>query len=432
MIEILNIFYLLLISALIFSFPLNNLFFKKKLLLSKLNFFEICSLNILFILTFFLILSFFEINIRIIFLVFLSLSILNFFYFDWKILIKNLYLLIFFTIFFVVFSTEISTYPYLEWDAAVNWIFKTLNFKNDYSFQNLENVYGYKGYPHIGPYLWAFFWDLSLVDHEYTGRLSFIFIYLIIFFSLVDRLKINNFSKIIILLFLIFISYDRIILNGYQEPLMFSLCVIFMIIIEKINNSKDNFHNYLFLIICANLILWIKNEGVFFLFFLSFFILFKKEIEKKYKYILLTFFIFLFFIKKIIFIHHFGNVIMGWEGYEFLPVADLFSIEIMKRLPYLIFQILMNFIKYPIYIVFFICLLITLFKEKKLINSLDFIFFLLINLLMVTSIYYMVNDPSWMFHAKVALDRLLYQTSGVYLIYILRFFEKNISKKVLD
>ncbi len=79
MIEILNIFYLLLISALIFSFPLNNIYFKKKLLLTNLNFFEICSLNILFILTFFLILSFFEINIRIIFLVFLSLSILNFF-----------------------------------------------------------------------------------------------------------------------------------------------------------------------------------------------------------------------------------------------------------------------------------------------------------------------------------------------------------------
>ena len=47
---------------------------------------------------------------------------------------------------------------------------------------------------------------------------------------------------------------------------------------------------------------------------------------------------------------------------------------------------------------------------------------------MVTSIYYMVNDPSWMFHAKVALDRLLYQTSGVYLIYILDFLKKIFQK----
>jgi len=132
---------------------------------------------------------------------------------------------------------------------------------------------------------------------------------------------------------------------------------------------------------------------------------------------------------KIIFIYHFGNVTMGWEGYKFLPIADLFSLEILQRLPYLIFQILMNFVKYPIYIVFLICLSISLFKEKKMINSLDFILFLLINLSMAISIYYLVNDPSWKFHAKVALDRLLYQTSGVYLIFILTFFEKNLLKK---
>ena len=429
MIEILNIFYLLLICSIIFSFPLNNIYLIKKFALEKFSFFEIYSINILFVLTIFFIFSFFNINSYLIFFSILFLSLVNFFYTDWKFVIKNLYLLIFFILFFIVFSSEISTYPYLEWDAAVNWVFKTLNFKNDYTFQNLENVPGFVGYPHVGPYLWSFFWKISLVDHEYTGRLSFIFIYLVIFFSLVGKLKVNDFLKIIILIFLIAISYNRIILNGYQEPLMFSLCLIFIILVEKINESKNNFHIYLFLIICANLILWIKNEGVCFLIFLSFFILFKKQIIKKDKLILLSFFVSLFIIKKIIFVYHFGNVTVGWPGYRVIPIEDIFSYEIIQRLPFLIFQLFMNFFKYPIYIVFLICLLLNLIQEKRMINSLDFLLFFLINLSMAVSIYYLNDDPGWMSNAKLALDRLLYQTSGVYLIYILRYIEKIIPKK---
>ena len=216
MIEILNIFYLFFVSVIIFSFPLQNTYLKKKLSLTKSNIFEIYSLNILIILTFFLFFSFFKISLDLIFFSILFLALINFFSIEWKPFIKNFYLLIFFSLFYLVFSVEISTYPYLEWDAAVNWIFKTLNFKNNYSFQNLENVPGLLGYPHLGTYLWAFFWEISFIDHEYTGRLSFIFIYLIIFFSIIERLKINYFLKIIILIFLIVISFDRILINGYQ------------------------------------------------------------------------------------------------------------------------------------------------------------------------------------------------------------------------
>ena len=431
MIEILNIFYLLAISSIIFSFPFNNLYLKKKFFLTKLNLFEIYSLNILFILTILFFLSFININTFFLFVIILSISIINFFYFDWRLFKKNFYFLIFFLLFFLVYSTEISTYPYLEWDAAVNWIFKTLNFKNDFSFQNLAEVPGYVGYPHMGSYLWAFFWKLSLFDHEYTGRLSFIFIYLIIFFSLVDKLNVNTIFKIFILIFLISISYDQILMHGYQEPLMFSLCVIFMIILEKIDNKNRNFFNYFFLILCANLILWIKNEGMFFLLFLSFFIISKKEIVPKNKIVLISLFIILILIKRSIFINIFEGVTMGWEGYEFLPFAELFSNQIPQRIPFLIYQLFMNFVKYPIYIIFILCFILTLIKEKKIINSLDFLIFLLINLSMSVSIFYFVNDPSWMHHAKVGLDRMLYQTSGVYLIYILKFFEKNITNKSL-
>ena len=89
MIEILNIFYLLLISVIIFSFPLNNVYLKKKLSLAKLNLFEIYSFNILIILTFFLIFSFFGINLDLIFFSILFLSLINFFYIDWKVFLRT-------------------------------------------------------------------------------------------------------------------------------------------------------------------------------------------------------------------------------------------------------------------------------------------------------------------------------------------------------
>ena len=51
MIEIFNIFFLLGTFFLIFSFPLNNIYLKKKLIKYDLNIFEIYSFNILFLLT---------------------------------------------------------------------------------------------------------------------------------------------------------------------------------------------------------------------------------------------------------------------------------------------------------------------------------------------------------------------------------------------
>ena len=134
MIEILNIFYLLLISGIIFSFPLNNVYLKKKLSLAKLNLFEIYSFNILIILTFFLIFSFFKIRLDLIFFSILFLSLINFFFIDLKFFFKNFYLLIFFGLFYLVYSVEISTYPYLM-GPSCKLDFKTLNFKNNYSFQ---------------------------------------------------------------------------------------------------------------------------------------------------------------------------------------------------------------------------------------------------------------------------------------------------------
>ena len=72
---------------------------------------------------------------------------------------------------------------------------------------------------------------------------------------------------------------------------------------------------------------------------------------------------------------------------------------------------------------------ITLINEKNLKKHSDFILFFLINVAMAISIFYLTTDPNWKHHTKVGLDRMLYQTSGVYLIFIMKFFNNFIFKR---
>ena len=423
MIEILNIFYLFAVIFLIFSFPLNNIFLTKKFSKYNYNIFELYSFNLLIILSFLFILSFFRLNIINIYFFLLSLATINLFFFDWFKFKKISSILILFIIFLLSYSLNIASYPHLEWDASVNWIFKVLNFKNNYSFENLTNVPGVTEYPHIGTYIWALFWKGSFFDNEYTGRIFFLFIYLISFFTIVSNLKIDNIKKIILLIIIITLSFDKILFSGYQEPIMFFLCIIFVILTQKIILNKKFYLNYFFLILCANLILWTKNEGMFLLTFLSFFIILRKEISNNLKFILITTFIVLILIKQNVYLYYFDNSFIGWEGHQFFKINELFTFEILQRLPYLFYQVLITFFKYPIYLIFILSLAVTLAKDKNFKKYSNYIIFFIINVLMAISFFYLTNDPNWKWRAQVGLDRILYQTSGVYLIFIVSFFK---------
>ena len=230
MIEILNIFYLFIVIFLIFSFPLNNIFLTKKFSKYNYNIFELYSFNLLIVLSCLFVLSFFKLNIINIYFFLLSIAIINLFFFDWFKFRKITSILILFIIFLLSYSLNIASYPHLEWDASVNWIFKVLNFKNNYSFENLINVPGVTEYPHIGTYMWALFWEGSFFDNEYTGRIFFLFIYLISFFTLTANLKLDDIKKIILLIIIITLSFDKILFSGYQEPIMFFLCIMYIII----------------------------------------------------------------------------------------------------------------------------------------------------------------------------------------------------------
>jgi len=77
-------------------------------------------------------------------------------------------------------------------------------------------------------------------------------------------------------------------------------------------------------------------------------------------------------------------------------------------------------------------MLITLIKERSIMNNLSYIVFFFLNMAMAMSIFYATTDLNWKFNAKVALDRMLYQTSGVYLFFILKFFKDFLFDRQID
>ena len=73
---------------------------------------------------------------------------------------------------------------------------------------------------------------------------------------------------------------------------------------------------------------------------------------------------------------------------------------------------------------FFLTLLFYL-NKKNLKFFLPFIFFLLLNLILIFFIYYLTDSVNWKIYQAMTVDRLLFQTSGIYLIPILYILKKN-------
>ena len=72
-----------------------------------------------------------------------------------------------FLIFIYIFVASILlTYDLqLGWDAKFFWFLKTINFYQDNSLLNLEKIPA-TDYPHLGSYIWSFFWRFPFDSYE--------------------------------------------------------------------------------------------------------------------------------------------------------------------------------------------------------------------------------------------------------------------------
>ena len=288
MIELTLILFHFFLLFILFLFPitphLNNHY------LGKYNFdiYNIFFFNIVINLNIYLIISIFIKNIQLLFLINIGLAILfllynlkkNILYFklnNWKLL------LLFFLVNISIFIS-VAENPKLNWDGAVVWLPKASTYFQGLGFTDV----GAHTYPHLGGFLWGYFWKNSFSQLEYIGRFFYIFFYVLSIFSLINFLQVYKKLKFPILLMFIFfilsITYDRFLFGGYQDTLLFSLLIIIsnILYLIKVKNYKNLFTYFLYFMgafICC----WIKQEGLIYFLILSFILIFY---EKKTKIII--------------------------------------------------------------------------------------------------------------------------------------------------
>ena len=447
MIELVAIILQFFIFLIIFSFPFNPKNLNKILKNSEnsFNYIDCQAVNIIILAGILLVLSFFNINLKNIFYVLLLLSLVMLIKRNKEYLLlfnrENFFKFIFFSTITMAIFISTSYVPRLEWDGF-HWIQKAILFFNNTEIQNLKHV-GMPEYPHLGAYIWAFFWKNSLLQHEYLGRLFYIYFYIISLFTIFNSIKLESKKIIYILTFsLIIITYDRYLFGGYQEYLIFSTLLVASRFISTIKFKNNIEHNKIILILFfMSILMWFKDEGIFYFLIFGSLLIIMQKCEIKFKLLYLFGIIFLIFAQ-----HYLQKNVIGIYGFstEFLSqkvINQILDIKIIIYKTALITKhMLIAFLKYPLWIIIILSLI---FLKSFKVDYLRYLFYaLILNFLFLYAIY--INDPSpitkvstdgtellYEFVLSVTLDRVIFQTSGFYILLFLSILNSTtlISKK---
>ena len=436
MIEILSIFSQFIIFLLIFSFPFNKMAFSNVLKINKssINFLDVHALNLIFFIYISLFFSLLNIELGFFFLFYLIFSVIFLIYN----LIKNLNPSNFQNKIFLIFSIiTLSIFFYLsqnlrlEWDGQF-WLEKALFFFNGNKIEDLKNLQMFNYYPHLGGYLWGFFWKNSLVQLEYFGRFFYVYFYVFSIFYIFNIIEFKNvYLKILLIIFFILLTFEPYLFGGYQEYLLFSTLIISSRFICFLEFKKPNSNLVILIILTLFLLCWFKDEGVvYYLMFSSILIILTKSpFHQKIIFFILMFAL---LIAQIII----ENNLIGIYDFPHknsIPgiIHDILNLKILAtKLTKIFFHIGISFAKHPIWL--FIILSIIFLKiisntNSKLNNY--FLFCFVLNFIFIVGIFFTFKQFDFML--RVSLDRLLFQTSGFYmclLIYSIQKLNFNIKK----
>jgi len=161
---------------------------------------------------------------------------------------------------------------------------------------------------------------------------------------------------------------------------------------------------------------WFKDEGIVYFFIFSSLLILILNLSSRSKLIFLSLIIFLILIqyflqKYIIGIYDFPQKISLTN-----IISDITNLQILIiKLSKIIFHIFVSIAKYPLWIVVFIPIIIKIFFAQKFIFiERYFLICLFFNLTFLIGIFFTFKNFDFML--RVSLDRLMFQTSGFYLI----------------
>ncbi|MDB9746606.1 hypothetical protein OAB07_00860 [Candidatus Pelagibacter sp.] len=395
----------------------------------EFNIFDYCTVNILFFSNTLLLLAILKINISTIILIVCSLFILNtllFYKFIKKKIFQpdNLIFLIFFGLILFILSVNIANNLTLGWDAQTIWFPRAINFYNELNFTEVSQYARMPEYPFFGSLSWAFFWKLFYFDKEYYGRIFYLLIFLVSIFNFSDLLKTSMIKKIFFSLILILLTYDYWHFRGFQEILIFSFLLIISKYLYYIICENKIELKYLFIILIAsNLIIWTKNEGVVFSFFIYLLLTIFSKFSFKIKFINFIFFISIVFIR--FFIFETNNLTVGLQNtFDFKNIFSIFFENLtIFNLKTILINLILTIFKFPIIFVSLLISLMIIFSkiDFKKILFVYFYFLLNIGFIFVT---YLSTTFDINFMVVTGLNRVFFESSALYLLFGL-FYLKN-------
>lgn len=420
MIEIIKIISIFPIFFLFLIFPFNT--YNK----NKLNY-DLHSLNLMINLNLLLFFSFLPIGIPFIQGTFLLIFTILIIY---KILNKNHFNLFYspqaflmFFLSFILISLSVANTLEFGWDAKYFNYIKTLFFYEGLNLQEIKNFSDYSWHPHLGSYIWAFFWKLPLISSEYFGRLFYVFIFC---FSLVTAIfsdKKKYYYKIIMFLASLILLFSYKIFSGLHEVLIFSLLIIsskFLYELKKNNNTR----NIIIIILIANALIWIKSEGLVYAITIITILLINNKIDLRKKIIVAVSAIFIIFFKKLVYIYLDFNAI-SQPIYNLEFILSLSYLDLIHRLVQMFIYLSYYSLTNTLFSIGIIIVIYLNFIKTNKLNITIFNYFFLLNLSFIFCAY-MFREQEIVYSLRTTADRVIFTSSGFYLYLIYLFLNKQL------
>jgi hypothetical protein len=420
MTEIIEILIQILFILFIISFPITLLKTNTKSIISAFSLIDKLSINLIFLINILFFASILNINSKYVLYLYAILIIFLYFYnlrkFNFRNIRIDYYLLILLS-FVVLISIDIAHELYFAWDTQVHWFLKALNFFQDQEFENLNNL-PVSHYPHLGTYIWSFFWKFPSNSFEYLGRITYAFIYTLSIFSIIECLRVNICEKIIFAILLIFLTYSYELFSGLQDVLVFSIILIITKFAYYFFEKKfisNRLQLILILLGAANILCWIKNEGIFYAFFLLFCIFITNNLILKNKIALITGSLIIISLR--IFIFNFYDMTLD-PTLKFEKTLNFEFLLFLEKIKIITFYLIIYFSQNPIYLLTIPVLIYMAFKYPLKNITKFVIYFLILNFSFIYIIYLFiaVEVEVGMRHNML---RVIFQTSGFYFLAII-------------
>jgi hypothetical protein len=216
-------------------------------------------------------------------------------------------------------------------------------------------------------------------------------------------------------------SFKIDLFNGHQEIINFSLIVFlsrnYFYIFEE-NSSKKLLDFYIFYtFVIFFILLWIKNESTVLVVIslLSFFICSKFQLNYKIK--ILFIFLLLLAIKYTIYHYFEFPIYLQKDNYENFDIRNLEQFINLERFLLISKYLFYGVLETSIYLFAAPLLLILIFFDKKNKFYLFLLSLLIFSIFFIFIIFFTTSFPiEW--HLKTALNRIVFQMSGFFIILI--------------